>query len=77
MIINKNKQIIMRQFTSPKINKCFLDSSNNYLWFLKPSGLNRGRGIHVFNTLFQLESLLTEYYNGILEQQLNEFKFCP
>jgi hypothetical protein len=34
---------------------------------LKPTGLNRGRGIHVFNNLKRLEQLLNQYYDGFYE----------
>lgn len=33
----------------------------DYLWLLKPTGLNRGRGIHVFNDVDKLVDLLIEY----------------
>lgn len=36
-------------------------SGTDYLWLLKPTGLNRGRGIHVFNDLDTLISLLIDY----------------
>jgi hypothetical protein len=35
------------------------DGSN--MWILKPAGLNRGRGIHVFNDLKTLNKLVKEY----------------
>lgn len=33
-----------------KPNSC-LFTDNSYLWLLKPTSLNRGRGIHVFQNL--------------------------
>ena len=36
-------------------------SENSYLWFLKPTGLNRGRGIEIFDSLEDLEKILLEY----------------
>lgn len=33
---------------------------DNYFWLFKPNGLNRGRGIKVFNRIDQLESFLNE-----------------
>jgi len=33
------------------------------LWLLKPTGLNRGRGIHVFGTIEELNRLFKEEYN--------------
>ena len=34
------------------------------LWLLKPTHLNRGRGIHVFNDLNTLHKLIKEYCIG-------------
>jgi hypothetical protein len=31
------------------MNKSFMDTSNSYLWLLKPTSLNRGRGVRVFS----------------------------
>lgn len=33
----------------------------DYLWLLKPTGLNRGRGIHVFQEIDNLIELLIDY----------------
>lgn len=52
------------------MSKSFLAEESSYLWFLKPTFLNRGRGIHVFNNLDQLEDLLNEYYFGVIEKDL-------
>ena len=45
---------------------------DSYLWLLKPTGLNRGRGVHVFNSLQMLEKLLIEYYDGFYEKDLGK-----
>jgi Tubulin-tyrosine ligase family len=38
---------------------------NGYnLWLLKPTHLNRGRGIHVFRDLDDLNRLIKEYCSG-------------
>lgn len=38
---------------------------NGYnLWLLKPTHLNRGRGIHVFRDLDDLHKLIKEYCSG-------------
>jgi hypothetical protein len=34
------------------------------LWLLKPTKLNRGRGIHVINNLTQLKGLIQRYCEG-------------
>lgn len=35
------------------------------LWVLKPNDFNRGRGVHIFNTLEQLKKLITDYTIGV------------
>ena len=45
----------------------FLDeSSNSYMWLLKPTALNRGRGIHLFSSLDQLIEILFEYIDKVI-----------
>jgi hypothetical protein len=39
-----------------------------YVWLLKPINLNRGRGIEIFSSLEDLESLLNKYYAGFPEK---------
>jgi len=34
------------------------------LWLLKPTKLNRGRGIHVINNLTELKHLISRYCDG-------------
>ena len=41
---------------------CHFDSYN--LWLLKPTHLNRGRGIHVFRDLETLHKLIKQYCIG-------------
>jgi hypothetical protein len=36
------------------------------IWLLKPTGMNRGRGIYVFNTLDRLKTLIRELTEGIV-----------
>jgi len=31
------------------------------VWILKPTGFNRGRGVHVVNTISKLKKLIKEY----------------
>lgn len=33
------------------------------IWLLKPTGLNRGRGIHIFTTLDELKQILIDNYD--------------
>ncbi|CAK93842.1 unnamed protein product (macronuclear) [Paramecium tetraurelia] len=46
----------------------------DYLWLLKPTGLNRGRGIHVFQDIDNLIDLLIDYQYGYHEKQLETYK---
>jgi hypothetical protein len=42
------------------------------LWLLKPTHMNRGRGIHVFNDLPTLHKLIKEYCLGKEEESLKK-----
>lgn len=42
------------------------------MWILKPTFLNRGRGIHVFNSLASLEKLMSDYTEGFEEKSLKK-----
>ena len=57
------------QFSKPKMYPTFIDG-NNYLWLLKPTGLNRGRGIQIFNSLDQLEKMINDFYDGYVEKSM-------
>ena len=48
-----------QQYTMPL---CHFDSFN--LWLLKPTHLNRGRGIHVFRDIETLNKLIKQYCSG-------------
>lgn len=51
-----------------KLHPSFLGEKNSsYLWLLKPTNLNRGRGIELFSNLNQLETLLSNYFEGFYE----------
>lgn len=52
---------------------CFIDEDSSYLWLLKPNGLNRGRGIKIFNKIEQLENLLNEYWLDGEKNEKNNF----
>lgn len=41
-----------------------LSTEINYLWLLKPNGLNRGRGIKIFNQIEELECHLQEIFDN-------------
>ena len=42
-----------------------LDSLHNHknIWLLKPTGLNRGRGIHIFQTIDEFKKILKDTYD--------------
>jgi hypothetical protein len=42
----------------------FVDEQRSYLWLLKPTSLNRGRGVRVFSELNTLKEYLREYMQG-------------
>lgn len=42
----------------------FCHFSGHNLWLLKPTKLNRGRGIHVYNNLSMLKTLIYKYCEG-------------
>jgi hypothetical protein len=44
------------------------EDGDNYVWLLKPTDLNRGRGIQLFNNLENLEKLLMEFKNGAINE---------
>ncbi len=51
-------------YCKPYVTEVFVEKDSNYLWLLKPTFLNRGRGIHVFNDLNNLEHLVNSYVFG-------------
>ena len=51
-----------RSSTRFSMPQCHFDGHN--LWILKPTHLNRGRGIHVFNDLDTLHKLIKQYCSG-------------
>ena len=59
---DKNQGILKKhifRYTMP-----FCHFSGHNLWLLKPTKLNRGRGIHVCNNLGMLKNLITKYCEG-------------
>lgn len=48
------------------------DENSSYMWLLKPTFLNRGRGIHIFNDLNTLEKLINDYCEGYVEKPLKK-----
>ncbi len=56
---------------APPIKTTFLDEDGEYLWIVKPTFLNRGRGIQVFSKLDALYKYISENINGYLEKSLS------
>lgn len=54
------------------ITDIFLDEEGEYLWIVKPTFLNRGRGIQVFSKLDSLVKFITENITGYVEKSLNK-----
>lgn len=44
----------------PKLNEHFIHSEGEYLWIVKPTFLNRGRGIKVFSKMETLYKYIEE-----------------
>ena len=59
-----------RQYTRHNCPMSHFDGYN--LWMLKPTHMNRGRGIHVFNDLPTLHKLIKEYCFGKEEEGLKK-----
>ena len=54
-------------YTKYKFKQSYSCEDDNYLWILKPTFLNRGRGIHVFNNLDIFTKLIISYQEGCIE----------
>lgn len=57
---------------SKPVNNATYYSENSYLWLLKPTGLNRGRGIEIFDSVEQLEKILLDYLLLMNRKKLKE-----
>jgi hypothetical protein len=51
-------------YCKPTCPKTFFSKSNAYLWILKPTFMNRGRGVSLFSNLSEFEKLIWKYYEG-------------
>jgi phosphoribosylamine-glycine ligase len=49
---------------APPISEAFLDEEGEYLWIVKPTCLNRGRGIQVFSRLDALTKFVSDNLCG-------------
>ena len=62
-----DSQIPVRKFKNPSIDQIKVDPifyTGKNLWILKPSGLNRGKGLELFSTLEELNEFLKLYTTG-------------
>jgi phosphoribosylamine-glycine ligase len=65
--MRRRKQIPLRLLTrslterveAPLMPASHFEGKN--VWLLKPAGLNRGRGIHIFNTLAEFDEIIRNY----------------
>ncbi|EGR27130.1 tubulin-tyrosine ligase family protein, putative [Ichthyophthirius multifiliis] len=66
------KKLKSNFFSKPKMHNSFIDclQENNYIWLLKPTVYNRGRGIELFNNLDQFQKFIKEYSDGIFDKNL-------
>jgi len=65
--IKKKVNILSR----PVNNNCYY-SDNSYLWLLKPTGLNRGRGIEIFDSLETLEKMLMSFLDQMQRKKFTQ-----
>ncbi|CAD8142867.1 unnamed protein product [Paramecium octaurelia] len=63
---------LMSQFTKIQLNNTFLSEESTYMWLLKPTFLNRGRGIQIFDNLETLVKLVSDFQEGLKEKALNQ-----
>ena len=64
-----------RTFSKYTMPECHFDGFN--LWLLKPTHLNRGRGIHVFRDLETLMKLIKQYCVGKEETKRKDKNTAP
>ncbi len=65
--IKKKVNILSR----PVNNTCYYNQ-NSYLWLLKPTGLNRGRGIEIFDSLQTLEKMLNSFLDHLQRKKFTQ-----
>lgn len=68
----KSSVLHVYDYTRPIMKDSFMKGDCSYVWLLKPTNLNRGRGIEIFQSLEQLEKLLNDYYEGIQEKSYSK-----
>lgn len=59
---NFNEEKNVSPYLRPKLTNTYYAGGN--MWLLKPTGLNRGRGIELFNTLEDLNKYINQYLEG-------------
>lgn len=63
----------INQLSKPINNSCYYNQ-NSYLWLLKPTGLNRGRGIEIFDSLDTLEKMLISFLEHLNRKKIVQQK---
>lgn len=71
--LNSNyKKLSTNVLSQPIMMNTFLDKKHDaYIWLLKATIFNRGRGIELFSSLQQLEKFIKEYSDGTFDRNLH------
>lgn len=66
------KKLATNVLSQPIMMSTFLDKNHDaYIWLLKATIFNRGRGIELFSSLQQLEKFIKEYSDGTFDRNLH------
>lgn len=63
--LSQFQSVIDRKSHGLKNSFKLMESAHDHknIWLLKPTGLNRGRGIHIFRSFDELKQILYENYD--------------
>jgi hypothetical protein len=65
MLAQMTKEKVKGSSASYKLSKS--EHSHKNLWILKPTGFNRGVGIHLFNSVADMCQILWTHYRILIE----------
>lgn len=66
------KKLATNIYSKPSMSSTFIDDRYRaYIWLLKATIFNRGRGIELFSSFAVLEKLIKEYSDGIFDRNLH------
>ena len=51
---------LIKRLNIPLLDPVFKEECSQYLWIIKPSEFNRGRGIKIFSTLEELREIIKD-----------------